>query len=73
MARYALSKYFARGAGHVVRLHGAEVLLFDWHGRRDGHAYIDKDDKGRATYRRGGVVYPSFAALLRGVEQEHNG
>lgn len=41
-SRYALSKYFGNGAGHVVRYRDSDVLLFSWHGRADGSArYVE--------------------------------
>jgi hypothetical protein len=68
MAKYSLSKYFARGAGHVVRFHGGEALLFYWNGRADGSArHIPHVNR----YARNGQEFPSLAALLRAVETEH--
>jgi hypothetical protein len=68
MAKYALSKYFGRGHGHVLRMHKSEVLLFSWNGRPDGSArYVEHVKR----YTRNGNEYPSLAALLRAVEAEH--
>ena len=68
MSKYAVSKYFARGAGHVVRYPNSDVLLFNWHGRDDGAArYVEHVKR----YTRGGVEFKSMAALLRAVENEH--
>jgi hypothetical protein len=67
MAKYALSKYFAQGAGHVVRFHNSDVLLFSWHGRAIGSARFIEHVR---RYMRQGIEYPSLAALLRAVEQE---
>jgi hypothetical protein len=68
MAKYALSKYFARGAGRVIRLLGSHVLLFYWHGRSDGAARFVEHVR---RYTRQGIEHPSLAALLRAVEEEH--
>lgn len=67
MAKYALSKWFGRGAGHVVRFHGSDTLLFSWNGRNDGCARYVSHVK---RYVRNGVEYASLAALLRAVETE---
>ena len=68
MAHYAMSKYFDRGAGHVIRFHNSDNLLFSWHGRNDGAArYIPHVKR----YARNGVEYKSLAALLRAVAAEH--
>lgn len=68
MSKYALSKYFGRGAGHVIRFHDSDCLLFSWHGRNDGAArYIPHVKR----YSRNGQEFPSLAALLRSVESEH--
>lgn len=68
MARYALSKWFANGSGHVVRLHNSETLLFRWNGRNDGSArYIEHVRR----YARDKREHASLAALLRAVEAEH--
>ena len=67
MAKYAISKWFARGAGRVVRMHGSDVLLFQWNGREAGTArYVEHVKR----YTRGGVEHASLAALLRAVERE---
>ena len=68
MAKYALSKWFARGSGHVVRFHDSETLLFYWNGRGDGAARYVPHVK---RYTRGGAEHASLAALLRAVELEH--
>lgn len=34
-AKYARSIYFGNGAGHMIQMHGSDVLLFTWHGRHD--------------------------------------
>jgi hypothetical protein len=70
MAKYALSKYFARGAGHVIRFHHSDVLLFQWHGKSDGTA-THFTSPGQSSYLRNGTSFPSFAALLRAVAKEH--
>lgn len=68
MAKYALSKYFDRGAGHVVRFQNSDTLLFSHHGRADGSArYIEHVKR----YARNGAEHKSLAALLRAVEAEH--
>lgn len=68
MAKYALSRYFARGAGHVIRFHNSDTLLFQWHGRADGHArYVEHVKR----YTRNGQEHASLAALLRAIEAEH--
>jgi hypothetical protein len=68
MAKYALSKYFGGGAGHVIRFHNSDTLLFTWHGRDDGAArYVAHVNR----YTRNGTEYPSLAALLRAVVAEH--
>lgn len=68
MAKYALSKYFARGAGHALRIHNSDTLLFSWNGRPDGYArYIDHVKR----YARNGQEFASLAALLRSIEGEH--
>lgn len=67
MARYALSKWFARGSGHVIRFHDSDTLLFRWNGKASGSArYIEHVKR----YVRHDKEYPSLAALLRGVEIE---
>lgn len=68
MAKYALSKYFAKGAGHVIRLHGSDTLLFYWNGKHDGSArYVEHVKR----YTRNGKEHASLSALLRGIEAEH--
>lgn len=68
MPKYAMSKYFAKGAGQVRRFHNSDALLFDWHGRADGAArYVEHVKR----YARNGIEHPSLAALLRSVEAEH--
>jgi hypothetical protein len=67
MAKYALSKSFARGAGRVIRFHDSDVLLFYWHGRSIGAARWVEHVR---CYTRQGIEHPSLAALLRAVEQE---
>ncbi|MDA9401731.1 hypothetical protein XH79_23825 [Bradyrhizobium sp. CCBAU 45389] len=63
-----MSKYFGRGAGHVLREHNSAVLLFSWRGKPDGSArYVERVNR----YARNGVEYPSLAALLSAVEAEH--
>lgn len=68
MARYAMSKYFANGSGHVIRIHDSETLLFKWNGKDDGHARAIPHVK---RFTRNGVEYAGLAALLRAVEKEH--
>ncbi len=69
MGRRALSKWFAKGSGHVVRYPGSETMLFKWNGKSDGSArYIAHVSR----YARNGVEYPSLAALLRAVAAEHD-
>lgn len=68
MAKYALSKWFGRGSGHVTRYHNSDILLFRWNGKSDGSArYIEHVRR----YSRNGVEHASLAALLRAVESEH--
>lgn len=67
-AKYALSKWFANGSGYVCRFHDSDTLLFRWNGAPDGTARRIPHVK---RYARKGTEYPSFAALLRGVEAEH--
>ena len=68
MAKYELSKYFARGAGHVIRYKNCESLLFYWNGKDDGAArYVPHVRR----YSRNGTEHASLAALLRAVEAEH--
>lgn len=68
MTRYALSKYFDNGAGHVVRYSDSETLLFTFNGRPDGAARFIAHVK---RYSRNGVEHKSLAALLRAVSAEH--
>lgn len=63
-----MSKYFARGAGHAVRFHNSETLLFTWNGRADGSARCIPHVR---RYARNGVEHASLAALLRSIEDEH--
>ncbi|WP_448953035.1 hypothetical protein [Labrys neptuniae] len=68
MAKYAMSRWFANGAGHVIRFHNSDLLLFNWNGRNDGAArHIEHVNR----YSRNGVEHKSLAALLRAVEAEH--
>lgn len=73
-AKYARSIYFGNGAGHVVQLHGSDVLLFTWNGRCDGVAYEvpSAAARGGYVYSRDGKRYVSRAALLRAVASEHD-
>lgn len=68
MPKYQLSKYFARGAGHVVRYRDSEILLFYWNGKENGAARYVAHVKRYTRERR---EYVSLAALLRAVEAEH--
>jgi len=68
MAKYAMSKYFGNGSGHVIRLNNSETLLFKWNGKSDGSARFIEHVK---RYQRNGKEHASLAALLRSVEQEH--
>lgn len=65
MAKYALSRYFAKGRGHAIRFHGSDTLIFYWNGRAAGTARFIPHVK---RYARNGQEYPSLAALLRAVE-----
>lgn len=68
MAKYAMSKWFGTGSGHVIRFHNSDTLLFKWNGRADGSArYVEHVKR----YVRNGVEHASLAALLRAVEAEH--
>ena len=68
MTKYAMSKWFARGAGHVIRFHNSDTLLFCWNGRPDGAArYVEHVKR----YARNGAEHASLAALLRSIESEH--
>ncbi len=65
--KYAMSKWFANGSGHVVRLKNSDLLLFKWNGKDDGTArYIEHVKR----YIRNGSEFASLAALLRSVEAE---
>ncbi len=68
MAKYQLSKWFGRGAGHAVRYRDSDVLLINWHGRSDGVARYVPHVK---RYVRNGAEHASLAALLRSIEAEH--
>jgi hypothetical protein len=68
MSKYSLSKWFARGSGHVIRYQNSETLLFQWNGKPDGAARFVPHVK---CYARNGNEFPSLAALLRAVETEH--
>lgn len=68
MSKYQMSKWFARGAGHVVRYTKSDSLLFQWNGKADGAARYVAHVK---RYTREGREYTSLAALLRAVEAEH--
>lgn len=68
MAKYAMSKYFGNGAGHVMRFHNSETLLFYWNGKADGAARAIPHLR---RFARNGVEYASLAALLRAVEESH--
>ena len=68
MVKLQVSKYFAKGAGHVKRYPNSDCLLFYWNGRDDGVARHIEHVK---RYARNGVEYASLAALLRSVEAEH--
>ena len=63
-----LSKWFARGSGHVTRYTNSETLLFQWNGKPDGAARYVPHVK---RYARNGIEYSTLAALLRGVTAEH--
>lgn len=67
-SKYALSKYFAGGAGHIIRFHNSETLLVYRHGKADGFARYVPHVK---RYTRNGVEHASLAALLRAIEAEH--
>jgi hypothetical protein len=68
MSKYAMSKYFSGGAGHVIRFHNSEVLLFYWNGRDDGAARAIPHVR---RFSRKGAEHSSLAALLRAIEAEH--
>ena len=66
--KFQMSKYFANGSGHVVRIKDSDTLLFKWNGKDDGTArYIEHVKR----YSRNGKEHASLAALLRSVEVEH--
>ena len=68
MSKYALSRYFANGAGHAIRFHGSDTLLFQWNGKPDGSArYVEHVKR----YTRNGKEFASLAALLRAIDTEH--
>lgn len=68
MAKYAMSKWFAEGRGHVIRFHNSDTLLFQWHGKSDGAArYVEHVKR----YTRNGSEHASLASLLRAVAAEH--
>ena len=66
--KYAMSKYFGKGHGHVIRCHNSEILLFSWNGKSDGAA---RSIPHVRRFSRNGVEHASLAALLRAVEAEH--
>lgn len=63
MKKYAMSKWFANGSGHVVRFHNSDLLLFTWNGTA---RYIEHVKR----YVRNGKEFASLAALLRSVAAE---
>lgn len=65
--KYAMSKWFANGSGHVVRLRNSDLLLFRWNGRADGTARYIAHVK---RYVRNEKEFASLAALLRSVAAE---
>lgn len=67
MSHKQLSKWFARGAGHVIRYNNSDCLLFYWNGHDDGAAHAQPAKR----YTRNGVEHASLAALLRAIESEH--
>ena len=69
MSHKQLSKWFARGSGHVIRYNNSDCLLFYWNGHNDGVARADYPTAKR--YARNGVEHASLAALLRSIESEH--
>ena len=68
MAKYQMSKWFARGSGYAVRYTNSDVILFRWNGHEDGAARFVEHVK---RYVRKGIEHKSLAALLRSVESEH--
>lgn len=68
MSKYAMSRYFGNGSGHIILMHKSDCLLFYWNGKADGNAMRSNDKK---EYFRNGVRHKSLAALLRAVEAEH--
>lgn len=68
MNKLQMSKWFARGSGHVIRYRDSEILLFYWNGKEDRAARYVAHVK---RYTREGREYASLAALLRAVEAEH--
>ena len=61
-------KWFAEGAGCLISYSASDILLVNWNGRDDGSArYIPHVRR----YSRNGNEYASLAALLRGIESEH--
>lgn len=68
MSKYALSRWFGAGSGHVIRFHNSDILLLYWNGKADGSArYIPHVRR----YARNGIEHKSLAALLRAVVAEH--
>lgn len=67
MARYALSKWFGNGSGHVVRFQNSDLLMITWNGRAGGTARYVPHVK---RYARNGTEYKSLVALLRALETE---
>lgn len=68
MAKLRSQKYFAKGAGLVIRYRNSEILLFYWHGKNDGTARAIPHVR---RYSRNGAEHASLAALLRSIEAEH--
>jgi hypothetical protein len=64
-----ISKYiFAKGAGFLESYSDNDILFVKWNGKADGSArYIPHVQR----YSRNGNEYASLAALLRGIESEH--
>lgn len=59
---------FAKGAGIVETYPDSDTLRVKWNGKADGLArYIPHVRR----YSRNGNEYASLAALLRGIESEH--
>lgn len=66
MSKYQLSKWFARGAGHVVRYQNSETLLFSWNGKADGaRVYVSAQWAERAAERQTVRVVEASAKTLR--------